>query len=145
VKESRACAAALVALDRFESTGVWEQVIARVGKLSPRLRVHAVDLLIKRPASAKQLLEAIRGKSVAVSDVDASQAEQLRHSCQRRSRAAARGSFCPPPAPRSTCCRVIQPHDHDERRCGAGKKIYQERLCVVSSSEGEGFRCGPTW
>jgi putative heme-binding domain-containing protein len=134
--------AALTALERFESAATWEGVIERLPKLSPRLRVHAVDLLIKRPASAQMLLSAIRQKVVSASDVDATQADQLRRSSDSKLAKLAR-EILPPPAPRSTVVESFKPAITMSAEVARGRKIYQERCISCHRAQGEGFVVGP--
>ncbi|HEV7223593.1 MAG TPA: HEAT repeat domain-containing protein, partial [Pirellulales bacterium] len=69
--------AALSALQRYESTSIAEELLARYPRLAPAVKSRVRALLVSRPAWARALVGAVRQKRVAADEVALDQVRQM--------------------------------------------------------------------
>ncbi|HZZ41731.1 MAG TPA: PVC-type heme-binding CxxCH protein [Tepidisphaeraceae bacterium] len=136
-------AAALSALDHFDSPAVADAMIARWDKLSGRERNDAVGILVKRPARAMALLNAIKANQIPASQISAQQVAFLQSYQDPAVQTLARSLLVTPAAKREAVVEQFQPALSLTGDRAKGKLIYEQRCISCHRLEGEGNAVGP--
>ena len=99
-------------------------------------------MLSKRSARAAALLAAIEKKQVNSADIDAAQANVLRHHPDAQVRQAA-ARLLPPPLSRESVLAAFRPALDLSGDTERGKKLYESRCISCHRAAGEGNAVGP--
>jgi putative heme-binding domain-containing protein len=136
--------AALAGLDRLTSKGVPAEIVRRWPTLRPRVKGEAVGVLVKRPARAIALLNAMRdGGPVAAADLDASQKRFLLAHANKEVRQLAAEVLAASTQSRDAVIESFRPAISLAGDAKRGHGVYQ-KLCVSCHKLGdEGFALGP--
>jgi putative membrane-bound dehydrogenase-like protein len=138
--------AALAALDQLDRPGrddLAPEILSRWPTLSPRLREAAAAVLIKRPARATALLEAIRAGKIARADLSGSQSAALRQSTDKAVKQLAAKVLTVPTGRRDEVVKAFQPAltlPGDARR---GHATYLAKCASCHRLANEGAALGP--
>jgi len=136
--------AALTALDRSTAADFAADLTARWQAFRPRVRSEAIEVLLKRPDRARQLLGAIKSGAIAQSDLNATQLDFLR--THRDADIKALAAAILPSAttqPREQVMEAFKPALTLTGDAPRGHAVYQ-KLCVSCHKLGsEGFELGP--
>ena len=134
--------AALNALDRADAPQLASDVISHFGKFSPRVQSEAVAVLLKRPARAKALLEAVRDKRIAPNALNSTQVALLHNHRDPAVKKLAKEVL----AALASRDAVVESFKSATTMTGEparGKLVYQ-KLCVsCHRADGAGHALGP--
>jgi putative membrane-bound dehydrogenase-like protein len=134
--------AALNALDRADAPQLASDVISHFAKFSPRVQSEAVTVLLKRPARAKALLEAIRDKRIAANALNSTQVALLHNHRDAAVKKLAKEVLAAL-ASRDAVVESFRAATSMTGDAARGKLVYQ-KLCVsCHRADGEGHALGP--
>jgi len=135
--------AALSALDQLDRGALADEAINRWNTMSPRLRETAAALMVKRPARAKSLLEAIQTGKIRPSDLSGSQASALRQSPDKTVKELAAKLLIPPAGKRADVVKSFATAIDLKGDTKHGHEIYQAKCASCHRIGTEGSPLGP--
>lgn len=136
-------AAAIAALDRFDSARVTDAILSRWEKLSSRETADVVTMLAKRPARATALLTAVKEKRVPVESIPAQQVTFLQAHQDAAVRKLARAVLTTPAAKREAVVEQYRAALSLGGDRSKGRIVYEQRCVSCHRVEGEGSAVGP--
>jgi putative heme-binding domain-containing protein len=135
--------AALAALDQLDRGDLATEILSRWPAFSPRLRESAAALMVKRPARATALLEAIQSNKIRRSDLSGSQSSALRQSPDKTVKALAAKVLTAPTSRRDQVIKTFQPALELTGDAKRGHTLYQSKCSTCHRLAGEGTALGP--
>jgi putative membrane-bound dehydrogenase-like protein len=136
----------LAALDSLDATTAHEFARAVVGmwpELSPRVRIAAADVLVKRPERAIPLLMGLEEKRVSQSDLSATQVARLLNHSDQAIRSRAQNVLVAPAAQREAAIEALKPALSLQGDLERGHKIFAQRCISCHRAGNEGNAVGP--
>jgi putative membrane-bound dehydrogenase-like protein len=136
--------AALQTLGRYVDAGAADPLIAAWRSLSPAVKSQALEVLLSRPAWQTRLLEAIRAKKIAVSDVDTSRRQRLVNSKNAKVAALATDVFAG--AVSADRQQVIERYAAALTTAGdaaRGRDVFRKHCAACHRHQDEGHQVGP--
>ena len=134
--------AALAALDRADAAQLAPRVLANFVRYSPRVQSEAVTILLKRPARAKALLEAVRAKTVPPAALNSTQVALLHNHRDPAVKKLAKEVLAALSS-RDAVVEQFRPATSMSGDAARGKLVY-EKLCVsCHRADGAGHALGP--
>ena len=134
---------ALTALDQLDRGALASEVIGRWNGLSPRLRETAAAMMIKRPARAMELLEAIKGGHIRRGELLTSQAAALRQSPDKAVKELAAKILAAPAGRRQEVFKAFAGALDLTGDPKHGHEIYLAKCASCHRLAGEGTALGP--
>lgn len=135
--------AAIASLDRWTQDAVGEELIQRWGVLSPGVRERAMAVLVKRPARAKALLQAIESGAVRRADIAATHMASLRQSSDPAVRKLALKVFPAGGARRQDVVNKFLPALNLAGDAARGKAVFTSKCAQCHRAANQGHALGP--
>jgi putative membrane-bound dehydrogenase-like protein len=135
--------AALASLDQLDRGGLAQEVLARWNTMSPRLREAAVAAMVKRPARAKAMLEAIRENKIRRGELSGSQAAALRQNPDKTVKEVAAKILIAPAGRREDIVKAFAPALDLKGDPKHGHELYLAKCATCHRFAGEGNALGP--
>jgi len=135
--------AALAALDQLDRGELAGEILRRWEAMSPRMREAAAGLMVKRPARAKALLDAIAAGKLRRGDLSGSQAAALRQSSDKSVKELAGRVLAAPTGRRDDVVKAFTPALELKGDPKHGQEIYLAKCSSCHRLGGEGSALGP--
>jgi putative heme-binding domain-containing protein len=135
--------AALRALDQLDRGELAAEIVRRWEGMSPRLRETAAGVMVKRPARARALLEAIAAGTIRRADLSGSQASALRQSADKSVKALAAKVLAAPAGKREDVVKRFASAIDLKADPRHGHEIYLAKCASCHRLGGEGNALGP--
>lgn len=136
--------AALSALEQLDRGALAEEILTRWEGMSPRLRQAAAGVMVKRPARARALLEAIQSGKVRRGDLSGSQAAALRQSSDKGVKELAAKVLTAPAGKRDDVVKAFAAAAVELKGDPKhGHEIYLAKCSSCHRLAGEGNALGP--
>lgn len=135
--------AALNALAQLKSDKASTAIISSWSALSPRLRIEAASILLKRDEGTRLLLKSIQEKSVSQSDLSVSQVAMLLNHRNPDIKAVAQKVLVAPAAQREAAIEAMKPALSLKGDLERGHAIYAARCVSCHRAGNEGHAVGP--
>jgi putative heme-binding domain-containing protein len=134
--------AALAALDRADAANLTPSLISNWSKRSPRFQSEAAAVLLKRPARAKALLEAIRAGAISPTALNSTQVTLLHNHRDPAIKKLAKEVLAVP-GNREAVIESFRPAISLTGDAARGKLVYQKLCISCHRADGEGHALGP--
>ncbi|MEO6434656.1 MAG: PVC-type heme-binding CxxCH protein [Tepidisphaeraceae bacterium] len=134
--------AALAALEQADVPDLPAALLSRWTKWTPRMQNEAVAVLLKRPARARLLVEAIRDQRIPANALDAAQVSFLHKHADAALRELSL-TVLKLPARRDEVVERFRPALSLSGDAARGKAIYAARCISCHRADNEGFALGP--
>jgi putative heme-binding domain-containing protein len=131
------------ALDQLDRGALAAELLERWNEMSPRLRQTTMAIMIKRPARATALLEAIEAGKIRPSELSSSQAAPLRGSLDKSVKALANRLLAAPAGKRDDVIKNFTPALDLQGDAKHGHEIYLAKCASCHRKAGEGNALGP--
>jgi putative heme-binding domain-containing protein len=135
--------AAIDALDPVSAFQLPEGIFLFWPQLSPRVRIAAADMLVKRPERALALLDAIKAEKVEQNQLTAAQVGRLLNSADARVKGAAQLVLVAPAAQREAAIAALRPALSLKGDLDRGHKLFAQRCISCHRAGNEGNAVGP--
>ncbi len=135
--------AALAALDQLDHGQLADELLTRWTSLSPHLRQTTAAILIKRPARAKALLDAIQANKIHAGELSGSQVAALRQSSDKSIKERAAKLFAAPAGKREDVIKLFTPALDLQGDPKHGHEIYLAKCASCHRKANEGSALGP--
>jgi putative membrane-bound dehydrogenase-like protein len=135
--------AALTALEQLDRGQLAGEILKRWEAMTPRLRELAVGAMVKRPARARALLEAIQTGKVRRGDLSGSQASALRQSSDKAVKELAAKVLIAPAGKRDDVVKAFASALDQQGSAKHGHEIYLAKCASCHRLAGEGTALGP--
>lgn len=135
--------AAIAALDALDQGDLATALLQRWPALSPRVRETAATALVKRPARARLLLDALEAGKLRKSDLSGSQVSALRQSSDKSIKARAAAIFDTTATKRDELIRKFSAAVDLPGDAKKGRELYLARCASCHRLAGEGNALGP--
>ncbi|MDX1944603.1 MAG: ThuA domain-containing protein [Pirellulaceae bacterium] len=135
------------ALGRSESEEIGQALAARLGKLTPAVRIAALRVLLSRGDWTAALLDAIQSQSVPLADLSLDQKQALashpdKRIADRAKKLLAAGGGLPNPD-RQKVLDELLPLTEQTGDPAAGKLVFKNQCAKCHVHSGEGAKIGP--
>jgi putative membrane-bound dehydrogenase-like protein len=139
---------AMTALRRLDSPEVGQHVVNVFGKLPPRFRPQALDLLTSRPAWSRQLIEAVKTEKIAAKELNVNQIRSMLSFADRQLSDAVRSVWGHVRMDRSpdrdqVIARMRLVLDAGRGDPAAGVKVFEKVCAQCHKLRGGGSDVGP--
>jgi putative heme-binding domain-containing protein len=135
--------AALGALEQLDRGALAEEILKRWEGMSPRLKQAAAGVMVKRPARARALLDAIAAGKVRRGDLSGSQAAALRQSLDKGVKELAAKVLTAPAGKREDVVKAFASAVELKGDPKHGHEIYLAKCSSCHRLAGEGNALGP--
>ncbi len=135
--------AAIESLDAVAGDETVTALISAWPKLSPRVRIATADILVKRPERAAVLLNGIKSKTVAQTDLSVAQVARLLNSSDPKVKALAAEVLVAPAAQREAAIEAMKAALSLKGDLTRGHAIYAARCISCHRAGNEGHAVGP--
>jgi putative membrane-bound dehydrogenase-like protein len=135
--------AALSALEQLDRGQLADEILARWNAFTPKLRETAAAIMVKRPARALALLEAVRAKTIKPADLSGSQLAALRQSSDKSVKQLAAKLLAAPTGRRDDVIKAFQGALDLNGDAKHGHEIYFAKCSSCHRLAGEGNALGP--
>ncbi|MDB5320091.1 MAG: cytochrome c [Phycisphaerales bacterium] len=135
--------AALGALEQLDRGALAGEILRRWDGMTPRLREAAAGVMVKRPARARALLEAIQSGKVRRGDLSGSQAAALRQSSDKAVKELAAKVLVAPAGKRDDVVKAFAAAIDLKGDPKHGHEIYLAKCSSCHRLAGEGNALGP--
>jgi putative heme-binding domain-containing protein len=135
--------AALDSVDPIQGSPLAEGIVRAWSDLSPRVRIAAADILVKRPQRAIELLQAIKEAKAAQNDLTAAQVARLLNNPDAQVKSLAQQTLVAPAAQREAAIEALKPALSLKGDLERGHKLFAQRCISCHKAGNEGNNVGP--